>query len=36
MAKEDLIVDEVADDDLEGIDCEEEGPVVPGTRSVGC
>ena len=36
LAKEDLIVDEVADDDLEGIDCEEEGPVVPGTRSVGC
>jgi hypothetical protein len=37
LAKEDLIVKEVADDDddLEGIDCEEEGPV-PGTRSVGC
>lgn len=38
LASADLLVDEVEDDDLDGIDDdgqEEEGPV-PGTRSVGC
>ena len=34
LASEDLHVDEVGDDDLDGVD-EDDGPL-PGTRSIGC